>query len=530
MIRKCLKGLCIALLTLLPISFSNASCQEFDIWVSNEISVNTNMWYELFLENWANFKLNSRWRVIQFQWAWNYPRLRTLFRNNDTNLGKGMYVVSSCAWWYACQNINTSIQNQWFFQKVAIWDLDYLDQNCNNLSWLWYWDANAWIFYNNSNYTNPDKLYIIWDGIMQRMSVCFWYSPINRYACFSLDDAYWTNLTWSMGFTYNPYVEELWWNDDQISPFFSISPFWYVESNVPSWTWWGVDWSVISTLTTWWLIKYFEESPYYKFNVNMCYIWTRDIVSVYENRIPYYEWTWYTIFDFYSKLYNVSNFKISQVWSFVNTRYINFATWFGWENRSAISWDPLYNAYYSHWSWFRLDQWSWLTNPFLWNLSAYFFLWSVYDVLPWLANTPWEELATYCYKKLYTVKWTPSNIVWTWSSWTWWIPESPYTIVDDHNKSYDQNANMFNTTRERHHNLVSWNVILDAKSWNWTPLDYFGSDGLNNMNFNDFFSNAFNKFKYSFWTMTPDAFWVWALPWYIILFLLAIIFFRFLSH
>lgn len=483
------------------LSFSNAASFTDQFNLNQETQVN-NSNYTFTLKWWTNFSSNNWWKVFWYQWSSiNYY----MFRNNDK-----LYTAKR-------SRSSSKISRQWYIPYFCYFD-HQINKNDNIVPVMQWNNCNSWTqipWYSFYWFDQWSAQYLLVSEFQSvQLDFCFVYS--NKSYCSFITNAP-SNWTWELDLPKpnTSDLADLWTAWDNLKSYYQSSPFSNVVNiQVPVGSW--VDWYNYNSTTTWDLIDYFEWSDFYKFTPDICYIWTRDLVSVYEDRIPYYQWTWYTIFDFYWKLFNVNSFDITQVWSFINTRYINYSTWFLWLNRTANG-DPLYNAYYTYWSWFWLDQWSWLTSPFTNNLAAFYFLWSTtYDLLPWLTTTPWEEIATYCYKKLQTTKWTPSN---DWSS---------YNINDNHNPAYDSNAWAYTERYKRYNINRSWADSIQSQSRDWTPLDYFEGDW--SFDFNWFFSNAFNKFKNTFWNMSPSDFWVWALPWYIILFLIAIIFFRFLSH
>lgn len=485
-------------------------CNDSDnAWVNTYITFDQNLNIH-YIENWIEYNW-ARFYACGWAWTWNF-----LYRNRReltvwfgarsrslqfADLVSNMWNIASVcitSKWSTCYTWNsitmsefTSLSKKW--ESFTIQPYDELNWNvfpCNSWSscvW-WYNQPVAWCF------NSTDSTYCV--------ATQWWWSPL-----------------WTIYYNPIPVWEaninaSIWdWSN-----YFSSSPVvWNNNNQINYWSW--LYWYDYTTVDSWWIIDYFEWSPDYKFNNDICYIWTRDLTSVYEDRIPYYQWSWYTIYDFYWKLFNTNTFSVKQVWSFIDTRYINYSTWFMGQNRSAVDWSPLYNAYYSFWSWFRLDQWSWLVNPFLHNLTAYFFLWSTaYENNWYRSTTPWEAIVTYCLRKLPTTN--------NWSVSSDW---SDYNIEDNHNKAYDNNASVYVWRLKNNWSyFIGANTIV-AQSWDWTPLDYF--DNWENItDFNWFFSSAFNKFKDKFWTLPASAFWVWFLPSYIIMFLLAIVFFRFLSH
>ena len=392
--------------------------------------------------------------------------------------------------------------------------------NCTryNIDWL---DS-----YNYFRYINSSDLYFVsrevhtscwwyYQDMQITYTLCFWNSVKNNSLCYTVwfqnmwvvvGCSAWllgnedTTLVWSIWLS-SPTFWDLWWTNSPWDPW----------SFPVSWTWdWVYDYDYVPVSESDY-INYWEKTM--NFNEDICYVWTRNLSWLWEDRLTYYQWTWYTLFDTFSKLYNKTTFKITDLWTFLDSRLINYDSWWLWYNRD-MDWEVKYNVNYNYWQSVSLDYWPWLTNPFLNNLAVYTFIPSTIREfnVEW---TVWEEVATYCYYKLKRDR-TVSN---DWSN---------YSIEDNHNSAYDQNVWVYTSNSRRQWQYFSWASEIIWQSWHWTPLDYF--DWEDNLDFWTFFSNAFNKFKINYWDLSQSDLWLGFLPSYIVLFLLAIIFFRFLSH
>ena len=256
------------------------------------------------------------------------------------------------------------------------------------------------------------------------------------------------------------------------------------------------------------LVSYFENNPYYKFDENVCYVWTNDFSLYYNmwNNPIFYKWQGDNIFDLYSFLF-WNNYTTKQVWMFINAWSTNYLTWFQWKNRDEW-WEVDWLAWYSHSSWYYQVWWTWQYDPFYWERLAVYFMGMNTSSYMKLQSTLWEEIATYCYYKL------QGDV----NSW--------YNVTDNSDESYWNNAGEFSQNLRRFKTYFSGSDSIQSQSWDWTPLDWLYS-GDNDLDFSTFFSKSFNRFKNVF-TLDRGRLWTWIIPWYIIIFLLAMALFRFL--
>ena len=355
-------------------------------------------------------------------------------------------------------------------------------------------------------YTNID-----WYGSEEPyLQVCISSSELNKSICFE-----WWCTTYSINSSCQQLTGSLWLSIKLSYADLDVSLLDNPPSiNIPSDSnnqviWWeDIDWFNYVWTDEENLVSYFENNPYYKFDENICYVWTDDFSLYYQysDNPLFYKWQWDNIFDLYSFLF-WNSYNIQDVWRFINARDINYNTWYRWKNRDS-DWNVIYNAWYSLSSWFYQDFSDNLTNPFYWERLATYFM-ALNTSSYWIQSTLWEEIATYCYYKL-------GSDVNTW-----------YSITDNSNQSYWNNAWQFSQNLRRFKTYFSGSDSIQSQSWEWTPLQYLSWD--DDLDFSTFFSKSFNKFKDTF-TINPTDLWAWFLPTYIILFLLAIIVFRFISH
>ena len=284
--------------------------------------------------------------------------------------------------------------------------------------------------------------------------------------------------------------------------------------NIPSnWNNQVIWWEDIEWFNYYWtdeenLVSYFENNPYYKFDENVCYVWTNDFSLYYNiwNNPIFYKWQGDNIFDLYSFLF-WNNYTTKQVWMFINAWSTNYLTWFQWKNRDEW-WEVDWLAWYSPTSWYYQVWWTWQYDPFYWERLAVYFMGMNTSSYMKLQSTLWEEIATYCYYKL------QGDV----NSW--------YNVTDNSDESYWNNAGEFSQNLRRFKTYFSGSDSIQSQSWDWTPLDWLYS-GDNDLDFSTFFSKSFNRFKNVF-TLDRGKLWTWIIPWYIIIFLLAMALFRFL--
>lgn len=483
MIKKCLKWLCILWLTLLP-SFSSAYTQIDWYWVIEATTPDTAViWNYTYVFN-NNWNISTDWLGRFLYW-----------KNNQIG---GSYVYNYVYGWidwklYFAWLYDWNVELQWFVQTFCKWTNLI---NCNSYNY------SADNFYNTD--FNITKV-AVWNPAGSSLTSTYWNRPFR--ICFynSLDSNYycsqsaiWNNwwygystLTWSLGFT--------------------------TLSTIENWNWWGSFFSQLPTYTDNNnteisdndYVDYYQNNPNYKFTADMCWIWTTDLSSNYWDNVVFHQWSWYTIYQFYSQLY-WNTFKLSDVDTWLNSWLVNFNTFFKWFNRYS-DWTPYYVLRYN-WIWDLVIDKTNLTNPFTSNKIAYYFMASnICDSVSDCSNIS-QELAIYCYKSLNMANNTNYNITYDPSQW----------LVDNVNQ---WTINKYNSQSY----FWSWNLIIDSADWSGTPLDYFSWDVEFTWNIVDYFKQYFNKSK-SLFNIDVSNLEFWVLPSYIVAFLLALILFRFLSH
>lgn len=260
---------------------------------------------DLELKNWVNFILNDNYRLISVMSAWTYPRLKNVFWTENW-----LYFIDSCQGGYSCQNINTSIKVQWYIQNYYECDLDWNVCDTNSPTY------SSEQFFTNNSYSNPDYM-LLSDTLRDESAlyVCFAYSSLNKMICFMWYEHAW-NLNNSIWFTYNPLPSQLLQSEDQISSYFTNSPF--ISSDIPNYF---ITWSVNSA-----------QNLYDSYRS----LWYRDVMC--------YWWFWVDDLLLTWSL----NFRDMQVWSGATIFQLHSA--FSWWMDIWKWWD-----YYDFDYWFLVD-------------------------------------------------------------------------------------------------------------------------------------------------------------------------------
>lgn len=310
MIKKLLKVLLIWWL-FIP-CFSFAWLQEFDLWYTEEITANANLWHTLLLQNNANFIMDDEYKIIQILGnSSSYNRMRTFFRNSDW-----MYTIVSKPY------NNQPTFAQWQFRFVSIVQLSTLDLNFAPPLW----NTSVSEFLDNPIYNNPDKLLVggAWD--LQSAWICFGYSDLDVAVCFSMDS--WLTCWWYP--TQCPdYVltgnimatsNEL----SYLSSFATNSPFVW-SSDKPSYEIWE------DKYTYWQIVEWYEACG---LDVWYCYWWF-PIDDIFEPNQSIEDFTWYKfwyganiryLYSLYSDTYTPKEFFNQMIQAYNNWQINRFKT------------------------------------------------------------------------------------------------------------------------------------------------------------------------------------------------------------
>lgn len=489
----------VSLLIWLPLIFgiSNSDYIDWMAWLySFDVGDSFQLWD-------YTYHFVNNWDMYSSYWSMNKNSSYLVVSNSPYTLWVNYWRIDWQLYYYSKSSYNWAVR-EWFLNNWCIWE---------NLS-----DCYNWL-YNYSFDSVKESILPIESVVFWMLSTSWavvWWSNFpslmcfydwNYYYCVSCSHSTSTCdswLTWS----------SLWFNFstfEDIPEDYWSSPFIFSTNNVPipSSTW--LDSYTYVEIWSWDYIDYYEQKEH--FTEDICYIWTKDLDSNYEDRIPYYQWTWYTIFDAYSNLYNTNNLSINKVWMFLNMIYANYRSWFLWYNRDS-NWNVIYNMIYSWWS-IELDYSTWLVNPFLNNKAYLYFIWSTALQTPNIdVYVAWQDVALYCYYKLgnYSNDWVSLN------------------VNDDYDHDWlDQRVAVNSKNNRTQKTFYTWANEIVWKSREWTPLEYFQQWSWF-IDPSDFFNENFNKFKEVLTPLSPWDLWLWYVPWYIILFMCALILFRFLWH
>lgn len=438
---------------------------------------NSTVKYRYIYFRWKDKKLYAYWNDDWVPWTTNsleYLRFDTFYRFAYT-------------WFVNCtySNLHNSCGSEWV-SAISFYD---------DTSLKWEMTRFAYYFDNSSNnYT----------------AFCWVYDDLDFSICVKPSGASTTSLTPVAWLSQDPveFDSNLIWTSPWTSWNTSNNNHWNISVDYD----WTLTWINYESFDYNDLISYYENNPLFKYDKNICYVWTNNLTALYwTNWISFQEWQGKTIFELYASLYWQNNTTVNEIWKFMNAWWINDITWFkGW-NRNPIDDSVIYNAYYSLGSWFYLDYSDNLTNPFVNNLVAIYFMAENITDYSAYTSSEWDSVALYCYYKL----WTENN-PWI-EEWEWFESER-------------QNAWYYIVQQRRNKGYFSGASVIVSQAWSWTILDYLSGDE-ENLEFDTFFSKSFNRFKGIFSNFNVQNLpGVWVLPTYIILFLMAIILFRFLSH
>lgn len=485
MIKKYLLWLWIAFLGFLW--FSSATFQTFLIWTDKYAS-NWNNQYDIWFLNKWRFLTNYLWIWKALVWLDNQY---LIFWNDWLYLYTRKY--SSSHWTL-----------QWYFQYYKSCDEITIDmtwdslQNCSSVQ--------QFVYNNDEIVNNFMSSLVVWDFVFidewNSRNWCWWYCTYNRYTinfcfsssviwktmCFVWDksdyesSSYWsrTPFTWSLWFW-------SWVNFSNINSSYLQNPPWFMYE----WsTDWSTEWNINNQLTwdyvyadcTWNDILIALESEGY--NKYVCYWWL-DNFDLYESSINYnpIAWTW---------------LSISQIWAWNWSRaWDNFPEWFTfWNWLYKDSSENNYNA-------------MWESYPAVYR--TYFQLYNAYK---WSVLDP-RTVLEYC--QLRTLTWDQLNN----SAWGYFKPVCETIIREKQTWLWQSRLDW---------SIYSWGIytwdVPIWTNWNWVwNMSWVTtqSDWLN------FIQNFFNLAKSNLLTnysWTPFG----ILPSYIVIFLIALILFRFISH
>lgn len=414
---------------------------------------------------------------------------------------------------------------QWYFNMV---------RSCpviNNT-----WDFNIWNCGEWSSYSSE----IVWNFL----------KTLKQWDWFYYDRS-WSNEWYCRGFRYNTYIcfssSEIW---NTLCFYVNHSPEWSSTTPQPFyWLWeslWFNDW------LTYWLISnsYLEVPPLYTNNID----WssnTSENISLSWNLLYNKCTNWYVINKirsvYWSEIDRVCYAWTIDTWLITSENVDQINSIFHWTPKQWLDFKMLYqltNNWESRNNWFRSNedamlrfkQWRVWVNPFIWSPIA---LYSYFDILfnnwnlwrtsfddgpDWMgpyfilnycklsytdldSEYKWSYFSSYCSDLSYSDPWQ-INDEWT-NTWSWQVENDDEVLPP-----WFDNWN----------NNVTWSWTAVSVDWSWV-LSWW-----NNQNYDwiTFINDMYQKLQQNF--LKPYNNVTWIIPWYILVFLFALILFRFLQH
>lgn len=316
---------------------------------------------------------------------------------------------------------------------------------------------------------------------------------------------------WRMTNSQN-YSDLTFWN----IPYSSI---WYAPWQAGYWWGWNIDWwsSDVSNSPITWDVMYSTCTKNRALN--------RYKRNWYTEKICYS--SYYNNSDLFNGAWSVNAFAltwtdIKDVWSDTSEYLRNWNTWGSmWYSQWLHYWRNTYEVYKRN-----SDTY---TNPFIWvPVSIFTLMWNI-DIY-WKPFTN-ESIIDYCNLLLYTsdlnssYNWVYSDEICSQSALdiladTAWVHAESWQVVVWSSRDWI-------TNRPWMHNPPVWNWWNQNWSASWSWWDWNNLD--NYQDWLTFQNNSFNLLKSTF--RFPQSTWSnWVLPSYIIIAMLSLIFFRFVSH
>lgn len=320
MIKKCLKGLCILWLILLPISFTSGWSVPW-IWLywNSTIVVSDNL---DFTTTWQ-WSTTFNWFYAEYHWYSNPANFDAYWLGwKDWKL----YIVSR---W---KNGQMNYQNQWFLDSVCNTTLTWSCSNYNtdvsefyNALKKWFTEMSVsrtnWFYYAlNVCFNNSTTKY------------CLWLSPRTKSSSYPAT----SSLSWSLGLTISSlsstvFQDLSWWN----------SPYEVWIAEVPDYTRGSntfTNQDIIDWYNAMWLTDWF------------CYWWF-PISNIFENwQVPqeftwYIWWSWANILDIWDQYKTAFN---NDHIAFLRSFYVafendNYSSFYGYPK--ALYW--FFNQYFA---------------------------------------------------------------------------------------------------------------------------------------------------------------------------------------
>lgn len=470
---------------------SSASATLSSVWLIKYPSSVNNQYDIWFLRGgWiiSDFLWQSKWIVALdnqrlFWWDNNWLPYVYLKSNNRAYLVQWQYDT-----FYSC-DLFTWDSLPANCSPVSIdysWDLSFIQNVMSNFFNRVLEDDLVYYNYFNNQYIgatweyNNNWLDICWNSSVIWKSLCFrWWYCYNDYtpcAGSFVNSKNYTDLTFGL----LPYSE------------IGRSPWqsWYGDGSSDDWNIQSPDWVELDS--TQGALDYYEN--YYGWNSDICYIGVDSMNILWgASGVSFNQWSWLNIFEWFNQLYGSSDPQKVYVW--INSWLINYRNWF---NRSDINEPPLYLVNYNYNNNSVDIYYDNLNFPFTNNPLGVYFMSDFIDYKWTLCDSSCgSDVVSYCDIKL-----------------RWWTFDD---IID-------------NSSKESINQYVSQKNINNWLNWDWTektsPFSYSSTwtDYTGAVDFINYYVSKIN------WLINTDYDWPWFLPTYIILFMLALILFRFMSH
>lgn len=402
---------------------------------------------------------------------------------------------------------------QWFFDRYFSCDtlttIDTLPDNCQ-LWWIidYSWDlqstkeifknffsnvvADDLAYYNyiNNRYVGGTLSYI-----EQWLEVCWSSEIIWKSLCFR---------GWTCGASSSSHCN--WFlggwqltNSQNLSnlSFWNVSNNWIWYAPWQKWYDWDYSWSwnisdsssQWSNVSVWWNVVYWQCTNWQALQWYRNYIWINDYVcywwlddfSIYTWDYLVTPWKWLTVFDMYE-------------WDNSDHTYSGFNDW-------LQSWAYNYEMYLN---------WQWL-NPF----DMYPTVFKTYFGILYRTFWPSRDVHDYCRLLLN-------------SDLNWNLRDNSYIPSYVKDQLCEKIVNDNNISNPWQWTNSSWTVVSSDWSWiwssnvSWSNLSWWTPV----YDWTDFINNYFNKLKWTY--SNPTWSWNWILPWFIVIALLGVMFFKFI--
>lgn len=458
-------------------SFVNWTEKWQMVWLDYSNSVIDSNYEITFLNKW----------IVLTRLLWVSKTVLAVNWNNIFWFAPNWLPYMSIVWW---NNYN----RQWYFKRYDVCSLatswwNYVrPSDCSSVdnidfevlksffSSITQWDI---LYYDYSNWSDNQGRW------STSFKVCFSSESIGRSLCFydwcnyNWVDSCWQNFSWSMNLenlSFSSLSNTLVW-------YFPWQNWYWWQFNWNSWQW-VITWSVNNDMTWSYILDSCTNLDALDYMASWLWMWTTvcywwldwfdilswsDLITVKPNPTQ-----WETVFDIFQHTNNGMNFE--QWFNFWKTTYVNRYT----SNNLFLDKPTVLYTYFDllnkYWSQFTARQVQEYCRFIVWNVAlTWEYKWSVFSC---------RDVNKYIEDENTNDEWSSDSAIgvnwnWIWSFWNW-----------------------------------SWSLV------NWTKSQ---------SNAVVFIQDVFNVLSEA---VPTDFSWIWGwfLPWYIIMFLLAIMFFRFISH